>query len=173
MEVSEAPLLGSILWFLEEQDLLVLPAFLWQLARDIVTFPPLVAVITLVILSPFLYRFWRLVVPLSAKDRYRNAKELYRRGKQVRALKEWSQLDNFGPAYLSLATQAMYVEYDAMKALGVIRKAKEKRVRINLAQANMIRMDAKSLQQGGGNVAMLDMNARTAKQDHLGIAPCR
>jgi hypothetical protein len=99
--------------------------------------------------------------------RYQAAKQLYRRGKREQALHHWAELKDFGPAYLSLATHALYVEHDSMKALGIIRQAKERKVRININQVNMIRMDAKALQIGG-NATMVDMNATMAKQDHLG-----
>jgi hypothetical protein len=168
MDASKAPIIGTILQIIEEHSLTYLPKFLYHVGRDLVL-PVLVALFALGGLATFGFQLWRIIVPCSASERYLAAKNLYRRGKRREALNGWAELKNFGPAYLSLATHALYVEHDPLKALGFIRKAKEHKVRINITQVNIIRMDAKALEIGG-NLAMVEMNARMAKEDHLGVA---
>jgi len=75
----------------------------------------------------------------------------------------------FGPAYLSLATHALYVEYNPEKTLAIIRRAKQEKVRINISQVDMIRKDAKALESAGSLRVMIEINGRMARQDHLGI----
>jgi hypothetical protein len=161
MEASEAPLVGTILRWVDD-----FPSFAYYFASELLI-PWFLGLWALGTMATILYRFWRTIVPPSLAHRYQTAKQLYRRGKREQALHHWAELKDFGPAYLSLATHALYVEHDSMKALGIIRQAKERKVRININQVNMIRMDAKALQIGG-NATMVDMNATMAKQDHLG-----
>lgn len=167
MDAHEAPFLGSILRFIEENSLMALPSLLWRIGRDLV-FPAVVGLFAFGGMATVLHYLWRFIIPPPATDRYREAKKLYRIGKQKAALKEWTSLRKFGPAYLSRATHALYVELDPQQALGILRVAKKQQVRIQLNQVEMIKLDAQAL-QGGGNVTMLDMNARLAKQEHLGV----
>jgi hypothetical protein len=168
MDAHEAPLIGSILRYIEENSLMSLPNFLWRVARDVV-FPMLLGLVALGGAASVLERFWHAIIPLPANDGYRQAKKLYRLGQRKEALEQWTSLRKFGPAYLSRATHALYVEFDPQEALGVLRVAKEQQVRIQLMQVEMIKLDAQAL-QAGGNVSMIDMNARLAKQEHLGVS---
>ena len=167
MEAKDAPLIGSIIRLIEKHSLMTLPNFLGRLARDVL-FPAVVTVCAVGGGASVLHWFWRLIVPPPSKDRYRQAKKWYRQGQRKEALKEWTFLRKFGPAYLSRATHALYVELDPQQALGILRVAKEQKVRIQLNQVEMIKLDAQAL-QAGGNVSMVDMNSRLAKQEHLGV----
>lgn len=146
---------------------MALPSFLYQVSRDLI-FPIAVALCAFGGLASILHSIWRFIVPPPATDRYRHAKKLYRSGQRKQALKEWAALKKFGPAYLSRATHALYVELDPQQALGILRMAKEEKVKIQLKQVEMIKMDANAL-QAAGNATMIDLNGRLAKQEHLGV----
>ena len=166
-DVHDAPLLGSVVRFVEQHSLEALPGFLLGVGRNMIL-PIAIVVCTFGGLVSTLRWIGRFIVPPPARDRYRQAKKWYRRGQQKEALKEWESLKKFGPAYLSRATHALYVQFDPQQALGILRTAKEEKVKIQLKQVEMIKLDAKAV-QAGGNATMLDMNARLAKQEHLGV----
>lgn len=167
MDPRDAPLLGPVLRVIDEHSLLALPHFLYGVGRDFL-FPLVVGLFAFGGGAAILHTIYRFIIPPPAKDRYRQAKKLYRLGQPQQALQEWTSLRHFGPAYLSRATHALYVELDPQQALGILRVAKEQQVRIQLKQVEMIKLDAQAL-QAGGNTTMIDMNARLAKQEHLGV----
>eukprot|EP00934_Nitzschia_sp_Nitz4_P008350 Nitzschia sp. Nitz4//scaffold71_size96697//92910//93422//NITZ4_004713-RA/size96697-processed-gene-0.53-mRNA-1//-1//CDS//3329557301//8340//frame0 len=168
MKTSDAPLLEVILRFIDNRSLLSLPDLLFDVGRKLV-FPALVALFLTGTCVSTLKATWKVIVPPSLPVRYRDARRLYSSGNVTRALKDWARLEQYGPAYLSRATHALYVDLDPSQALAILRQAKEKRVRIQLNQVKMIQLDAKAI-QAGSNVTMIDFNARLAKQEHLGIA---
>ncbi len=154
--------------WIEENSLLELPTFLLQIGRHVL-FPILIAFFAFGGLTSVLQKIWHLFFPPPPTGRYRHAKKLYRSGEHQAALKVWESLKKFGPAYLSRATHALYVELDPQQALGILRVAKERQVKIHLKQVETMKLDAQAL-QSSGNIVMIDMNARLAKQEHLGVS---
>ena len=168
MDPHDAPLIGRVLDWIDENNLHALPKFLIHFSRFLV-FPTFIAIFAVTGLLSVLRSFGQIVVPIPYTKRYLRAKDLYGTGNHKEALQMWEKLEKFGPAYLSRATHALYVEHNPQQALGILRKAKEKKVRIVLKQVDMIKMDAMALQSGAG-INMIDMNARFAKQEHLGVS---
>lgn len=167
MNPREAPLLGRVLLWIEKYNLDALPNFFSHFTRNVI-FPLLIAIFAFTGLGSILRNMMHLVIPPPYSERYLQAKNLYQAGKHKEALKEWEKLDKFGPAYLSRATHSLYVEFNPQQALGILRLAKEQKVKIVLKQVEMIKMDCQVLQSGAG-VTMIDMNGRLAKQEHLGV----
>lgn len=167
MDAHDAPLIGRALRWLEENNMDSLPNFFSHFTRNAI-FPVLIAVFAFSGLASVIQTITQFVIPRTHTERYIRAKSLYRTGQHKEALKEWEKLETFGPAYLSRATHALYVDLNPQQTLGILRMAKEKKVKIQLKQVEMIKMDAKVLQSGAG-VTMIDMNGRLAKQEHLGI----
>lgn len=164
----EETLPDGVVEFVRRNELQTLLEFLYQLVTNVII-PVVLAVFFMGRLLAVFQWFGRLVVPQKAGVRYRDAKIKYRQGKREEALEEWTNLKKFGPAYLSRAVHALYVEANPQKAMKIIRLAKEAKVRVQLYQVDKILDDAKAL-QNGVTQTMLDMNARLAKQEYLGIA---
>lgn len=167
MKAAEAPLLGILLRYIERNSLRALPKVLWDVGTTLVV-PVLSAILVGSIVSSIVQRLWRIFFPLRDSDRYNIAKKLYMRGRKQQALKEWSRLVEYGPAYLSRATHALYMEGNPQKAIDILGTAKEQKVLIQIKPLELIRLDAQAL-KAGGNIAMIDFNARLAKQEHLGV----
>lgn len=154
--------------YIRDNDLQALHVFVYHLSTNIII-PGCLAVFLLGGLLSFLQWFGRIIVPPKARVRYRDAKLKYQNGKRKEAIKEWNRLTKFGPAYLSRAVHALYVEGNPQEAMRIIRLAKEAQVTAKLYQVSRIQDDAKALQNGASK-KMMELNAQLFKQEYLGIA---
>jgi hypothetical protein len=195
--------LTSVLNYVERHDeLLTLPTFFWRFAVDF-ALPVTVGVAAFAACLEFLHRHGILVVPRSLSSssssssslsthphvRYRHAKSLYRRGKIDQALQEWSDVartQRYGPAYLSRAAHAIYVQGQPQEGLRILREAQQQQSQpqsqpqtsdknnhtklkhFSSKQVQLMKMDAQAI--ANGDATMVDLNARLAKQEFLGVA---
>jgi hypothetical protein len=190
--------LTSVLDYVERHDeLWTLPIFFWRFAVDFLL-PVTVGVTVFGASLEFLHRHGILVVPrlflsssfLSSTHphvRYRHAKSLYRRGKIDQALTEWSDIartQRYGPAYLSRAAHAIYVQDQPQEGLRILREAQQqqqpqsqtsdknhsnhtKLKHFSSKQVELMKMDAQAI--ANGDTTMVNLNARLAKQEFLGV----
>jgi lipopolysaccharide biosynthesis regulator YciM len=104
-------------------------------------------------------------------------KSFYRKGRVAEALRDWTRLDQYGPAYLSRVCHAIYMQqpHDTKEGRCILRQAQqlqlEKGSAIKLLptkEVQKMKLDAQAIVNG--NLMMVDMNARLAKQEYLGVA---
>lgn len=76
--------------------------------------------------------------------------------------------DRYGKAVLSLAVHEIYVAGSPTEGLRLLKEARSKGLQIVPATTiNILQEDAKSIM--GGDAVMVELNAKMAKQDYLGI----
>lgn len=118
----------------------------------------------------------RLIFPPPPHIRYEEAINDYRSGKVREALKEFERLyrkDGYSKAVLSLAAHEIYVANAPMEGLRILRESslpnKQGTVIVKVPTKAMKSMqdDAKAILEG--DTIMVDMNARLAKQQYLGV----
>ena len=112
----------------------------------------------------------RWIVPPPPPELHQEALAEYRRKKPKQALKGWTFLaekHNYVPSVLALACHEIYVTRDTKKGLEILQQAQKRGVKLPKQQCQSFVLDAKAIAQG--NLIMVDMNAKLAKQDYLGI----
>jgi hypothetical protein len=109
--------------------------------------------------------------PPPVRMRYRHAVQLYQEGRVREALKAFQKLssqDRYGLAVLSLAAHDIYVGKSPSEGLRRLREARMEGVSMPKRAMSAMQDDAKAMQEDG-NDRMIEMNARMAKQEYLGI----
>jgi hypothetical protein len=130
--------------------------------------PLLLGLLGVVTTYQILKRIERILLPPPVLIRYEEAIDQYRRGKVREALKEFRRLqrkDGYGPAVLSLAAHEIYVSHAPAEGLRILREANAK---VPAKPMKSMQEDARAIL--AGNAVMVDMNARLAKQQYLGIS---
>jgi hypothetical protein len=173
MAVSRNSALGrAVANWVRSQDMAELPGFLYDFIKNFVL-PLIVAFFCLGSVWKVLKQFYRVLLPPKPHVRHSEAVTLYRKGHIPEALRDWQRLDQYGPAYLSRACHAIYIQHDTKEGLRILRQAQQ----LQLEQGSSIKLPTKEVQKmkldaqaiANGNLIMVDMNARLAKQEYLGI----
>jgi hypothetical protein len=116
--------------------------------------------------------FFRMVVPKPLPKRYDEIKSMYRKGHREQALHEWKQAQpTYPPAILSRACHDIYVLHRPKSGMDLLQELlllKSKEATDYLKEVQNMKADALAIHNG--NSRMVDMNARIAKQEYLGIA---
>jgi hypothetical protein len=119
-----------------------------------------------------LYRtIWCYMVPPDAAARHKDAQALYLRpGHTLEAVEAWSRNDTYGPSVLSRACHEIYVQWRPQEGLKILKEAQARGVELETSkqQVEGMKLDANAILQG--NKLMVDMNARLAKEEFLGMA---
>ena len=159
-----------------EMNLEELPTFLYDFFHDFIL-PLAILLICFAGFLKLLLRLYRLIIPPPPKQRHAEIKLLYRKGYTKQALKEWERdLPTYPPSILSRACHEIYIRPTQNPKAGIDLlstflkntddvKTREKKEYIR--QAQNMKSDAIAIQHG--NERMVDMNARLAKQEYLGI----
>jgi hypothetical protein len=153
--------------------------------------PILLSVLSIVTTYQLLKKIEQWIAPPPPQRRYEDAIGLYQSGKVREALRVFTTLqqkDKYGNAILSLAAHEIYVSNNPIEGLRILQDAtkpppppiipssqpkegrgKHTRIMRNISRRSMQSMqdDAKAIMAGNSN--MVDMNARLAKQQYLGI----
>lgn len=162
-----------------------LARFVSDLLRNVVV-PLAVAIFLFVVGVVVVGHVYRRFVPPPPRQRHEEIKILYRKGYSERAVAQWERdLPEYPPAMLSRACHEIYVEGNpeaGMAALSALRDATEKpggngtaistarRREMSRWTKQIQSMESDALAIGNGNVRMVDMNARLAKLEHLGVS---
>jgi hypothetical protein len=116
----------------------------------------------------------RYLIPPADSVRHQEAKMAYRQGLTQEALKEWKNLEAYGPAHLSIATHELYIQKNPQAALVILDAAREKFKAANdddlrklIKSLDGIRFDAQVMLKG--NHVMVELSSVVAKEDHLGV----
>ena len=178
---------STLAWAIEEAlrryDWADLPGFLLSFFHTFL-FPAIAALLGLVVAYKISQLVWRIIFPLPARTRHLQAKKLYREGKTLQALHEWTTLSRYPTAYLSRACHEIYVMHNCVEGLAILRQAERiqleeedpsakgrRRRRLPFQVPSKItqsmKLDAQAIAQG--NEIMVDMNARVFKQEYLGV----
>ncbi len=133
--------------------------------------PILLGVLSIITTYQVLKRIERILLPPPPHVRYEEAITYYRSGKVREALKEFKTLqqkDKYGKAVLSLAAHEIYVVNAPAEGLRILRESSQQGlVKVPTKPMKSMQEDAKAIM--AGNAVMVDMNARLAKQQYLGV----
>jgi hypothetical protein len=117
-----------------------------------------------------LYRnIWCYMVPPEAAVGHKDAQALYLQpGYTLEAVHAWSRNDTYGPE--PRACHEIYVHWQPQEGLKFLKEAQAQRVefKTSIQQVEEMKLDASAILQG--NKLMVDMNARLAKEELLGMA---
>jgi hypothetical protein len=172
--VSRKAALGrAVANWVRSQDMADLPGFMYDLMKNFIL-PMILVLCCLGSVGKVLKQGYRFVIPPKLHVRHKEAIILYRKGHVAEALRDWTtRLDQYGPAYLSRACHAIYILHDTQEGLRILRRAQqlqlEKGSSMKLATKEVTKMKLDAQAIANGNLLMVDMNARLAKQEYLGI----
>ena len=158
--------------WVRSQDMADIARFFWDLMTNFLL-PMIVLLCCLGSIGNVLKQGYRYVFPPSLHTLQKEAVVLYRKGHTVEALRDWTRLDQYGPAYLSRACHAIYIQHDTKEGLCILRQAQELQlekgsaIKLPTKEVTKMKLDAQAI--ANGNLIMVDMNARLAKQEYLGI----
>jgi hypothetical protein len=113
----------------------------------------------------------RYMFPPSHNIRHHDAMSLYSKGKVTDALREWTSMEEYGPSCLSRACHAIYVQGQPTQGMQLLKEAQANgclKGKKDKGAMESMTFDAQAILQG--NAVMVDMNARFAKQEHLGVS---
>lgn len=117
--------------------------------------------------TKLLARLKKLINPPPPRIRHEEAKFAYAKGRVDAALVEWSALKDYGPSYLSRACHEIYVNHKPKAGLQILKEARDRGIGLNKKAVESMKDDSKAIESN--HTIMVDMNARTAKQDYLGV----
>ena len=140
-----------------------------KLAVDILL-PVMVGIMCLAISFNFLKTVGRWIFPPPLHTQHKEAIDLYRGRKIREALKALELLQRkraYGPAVLSLAAHEIYVVGAPGEGLRLLREARKMGLAVPKGPMDTMQEDAKAILDG--NSVMVEMNARLAKQEYLGL----
>jgi hypothetical protein len=115
-------------------------------------------------------KVWCYMIPPTVAVRHKHAQALYHRpGHTLEAVEAWSRNDTYGPSVLSRACHEIYVQWRPQEGLKILKDAQARGVEFENSkqQVEGMKQDASAILQG--NKLMVDMNARIAKEQFLGI----
>jgi hypothetical protein len=171
--VSRGSVLGrAVANWVRSQDMADLPVFLYDLLNNFVL-PMIITLACLGTAWKMLKQVYRYFLPPKPHALYSQAVALYRKGRVPQALRDWTKLDQYGPAYLSRACHAIYIQHDTKEGLRILRQAQQLQlekgcaIQLPTKEVQKMKLDAQAI--ANGNFLMVDMNARLAKQEYLGI----
>jgi hypothetical protein len=173
--VSRNSALGrAVANWVRSQDMAELPGFMYALIQNLVL-PLIVLLCCLGSIWKMMKKSYRYFLPPKHYVLHSEAMALYRKGRVSEALRDWTRLDQYGPAYLSRACHVIYMQQppDTNEGLRILRQAQQ----LQLTKGSAIKLPTKEVQKMkldaqaivNGNLLMVDMNARLAKQEYLGI----
>ena len=172
MVSQKTALSRAIVDWVRSQDMAVLPGFLWDLLKNFIL-PMIVLLCCLGSVGKVLKQGYRYVWPPPLYVCHKEAMARYRKGQIEEALRDWNRLDQYGPAYLSRACHAIYIQHDTQQGLCILRQAQQLQylkgssIQLPTKEVTKMKFDAQAI--ANGNIIMVDMNARLAKQEYLGI----
>ena len=157
-------------WKLED-----IPNFLLAFLKDFIV-PIAIVLICIAGFLKLLIRIYRLIIPYPPPIRHQQIQKLYRTGSTHQALFEWKRdLSTYPPAILARACHEIFVKLQPQQGLEILdfilkkedTYSKTKDGKRYFKQAENMKSDALAIQHG--NVRMVDMNARLAKEEFLSV----
>jgi hypothetical protein len=155
--------------FFDRNDIFDLPWVLVRFARTSIL-PLSIAIIAFGGSIKVLDRILKYLIPPPPRVHHDAAMTLYRRGFVQEALTAWSQLEPYGPSYMCRACHEIYVAGgDPKVGIEILEQAQQTQgmLKRNKKEMESMKEDARAMLLG--NAVMVDMNARLAKQEYLGL----
>jgi hypothetical protein len=171
MVSSNSALAIALREFFVNYDVQDVPYLLWGFLREWIV-PIAVGLVVVGGSAKGMATLQRYMFPPSHRTRHHDALSMYSKGKVTDALREWSTLQEcYGPSCLSRACHAIYVQGQPQQGMQLLTDAQAKGIltgRNDKQTIESMTFDAQAILQG--NAVMVDMNARFAKQEHLGVS---